>query len=224
MPPSQTSWQTVGVYSVAAVLAGLTLASLWRQRRRDEDSKSSSDEDFPLSEHMKAIEIKPGLVLLKGALDMTAQLDLCRAMFEVGHGDRKWWTLNDSPHGLALTTPRGAGAPAPAPEHVRWQLTGERQGRGRYYDAVENFGPRAGAVARLAERCARLARGLPRHGASMPTFEATHLLLLFYATGRRLGWHRDNGAQDGASLQPVVSISLGHACDFVLKVEARGLG
>jgi hypothetical protein len=130
----------------------------------------------------------------------------------------------------------------------------------------------------------------------MPSMEPTHLLLLYYATSQRLGWHRDDGAQareahagrertrrrknvkttdggsggstarcyrapecisvvvllapatqlktharvliqcvrglfcslqDGASRQPVVSLSLGDACDFCLKVcaprKARGV-
>ena len=49
------------------------------------------------------------------------------------------------------------------------------------------------------------------------SFAATHLLLLYYALPNRLGWHRDDGANDGASSQPVVSLSLGQSCDFLVR-------
>jgi hypothetical protein len=57
----------------------------------------------------------------------------------------------------------------------------------------------------------------------MPGVEPTHLLAMYYARDRRLGWHRDDGANDGASEQPVVSLSLGDACDFLLRDEAGEL-
>ena len=52
---------------------------------------------------------------------------------------------------------------------------------------------------------------------AMPDIEPTHLLTMYYTTPRKLGWHRDNNSQDGASVQPVVSVSLGNACDFLLE-------
>jgi hypothetical protein len=46
--------------------------------------------------------------------------------------------------------------------------------------------------------------------------DPTHMLLLLYATEQKLGWHRDNGLIDGTSDQPVISLSLGNSCDFLL--------
>ena len=63
--------------------------------------------------------LRPGLVLIKGALSPAAQLALARAMLTVGHGQRRWWKTNS--------------------KSGQWELTGQRQGRGRVYDAVGTY-------------------------------------------------------------------------------------
>jgi len=110
---------------------------------------------------------------------------------------------------------------------VKWELTGARQLRGRCYDALSAFGPSAPSLAALACEAVEAARAaeatrasLPppsggggggggsgdgtRERLAMPAMQATHLLLLYYAKNNRLGWHRDDGKNDGASVLPVV--------------------
>ena len=133
----------------------------------------------------------PGVVLLKGALDADAQLDVLRWCLAYGVDGKRWLD--------------GDGLNAP------------RQGRGRSYDAVGRVDARAGPLCEALRRAARAADGRadPLGGAA-----ATHVLLLWYARLERgLGWHRDDGKWDGASLAPVVSLSLGCSCDFSLKAN-----
>ena len=51
----------------------------------------------------------------------------------------------------------------------------------------------------------------------MPDMDPTHLLTLYYAKERKMGWHRDDGSNDGQSEQPVVSLSVGNSCEFEVK-------
>jgi alkylated DNA repair dioxygenase AlkB len=52
---------------------------------------------------------------------------------------------------------------------------------------------------------------------AMPDMDPTHLLTLYYAKERKMGWHRDEGSNDGKSEQPVVSLSVGNTCEFHVK-------
>lgn len=47
--------------------------------------------------------------------------------------------------------------------------------------------------------------------------DPTHLLFLQYCTTKGMGFHKDNGKNDGAGVNPVVSISLGNSCIFSIK-------
>lgn len=276
---------------VAAVSASVVVAVYIAKTRKRQRNKSRlakkegepSKEGYPggvppgarlLSPHVQPVVLEPGLVLLKGALTLEAQLLVARDMLVCGHGQRRFWCQGESRNGLPTTTPRGPprrekaharGREAPtgrspgesmAAAPLEWQLTGERQGRGRVYDALGSF-PAHEALAALCRDCVDLCGRLP--GAHMPgampgaltatstaslgreekahhtgssgatveggaveavggvRYEATHLLLLYYALERKLGWHRDNGAIDGSSSLPVVSLSLGNACDFEMK-------
>ena len=94
-------------------------------------------------------------------------------------------------------------------EVPEWQLTGERQGRGRVYDQVESFVNGS----RLRDLCADANAFAKQHDPTMPcdhdALRHTHLLCLYYSNPTKFGWHRDNGSHDGQSLSPVVSVSLG---------------
>ena len=85
------------------------------------------------------------------------------------------------------------------------------------YDALNSF---LGHEA-LRELCVSSTELARTADAAMPAMDPTHLLLLLYAKGKKLGWHRDDGGIDGRSLQPVVSLSLGNACDFWLKDQPK---
>jgi alkylated DNA repair dioxygenase AlkB len=49
------------------------------------------------------------------------------------------------------------------------------------------------------------------------TDDPTHLLFLKYKTAKGMGFHDDDGENDGAGLNPVVSLSVGNSCDFAVK-------
>lgn len=140
--------------------------------------------------------IMPGVVLLRQALASEAQADTLRWCLDYGV-DRKAWFASD-------------GA----------TLNAERQGRGRAYDAVERVDPRAALLSELLLDAARAVDpSVDPVGEPM-----SHVLLLYYGRLERgLGWHRDNGRIDGQTLAPVVSLSLGCACDFSLKHEPNDL-
>ena len=106
-------------------------------------------------------------------------------------------------------------------ETPEWQLTGERQGRGRVYDQVESFTNGS----RLRDLCADANSFARSHDPTMPcdddALRHTHLLCLYYSNPTKFGWHRDNGSHDGQSLAPVVSASLGEPA---LKAPRVGFG
>lgn len=52
---------------------------------------------------------------------------------------------------------------------------------------------------------------------SILTDDPTHLLFLRYESGGKIGFHRDNGENDGAGLNPVISFSIGNSCNFAVK-------
>lgn len=51
----------------------------------------------------------------------------------------------------------------------------------------------------------------------MPEMDPTHALMLFYTSDRGMGFHRDEGDNDGKGDEPVVSISLGNTSEFAVK-------
>ena len=101
--------------------------------------------------------------------------------------------------------------------YARWllddgRLNAWRQRRGRLYDAVKRY------PAELPRLCKELVEAAQTVEKTFPMADQTHLLMLYYTDlTRGLGFHRDDGKIDGKSDAPVVSFSLGCACDFHLK-------
>jgi alkylated DNA repair dioxygenase AlkB len=89
----------------------------------------------------------------------------------------------------------------------------ESWGRGRIFAELERF-PRAQELRKLCANVVALAR---RADPSMPTMTPTHLLLNLYRKGRGIPTHADDAPNDGSGDHPVVSISLGNTCHFMLK-------
>ena len=115
--------------------------------------------------------LRPGIVLIKRALLVEAQQRVLENVLATGHGQRRWWcrvrrdARRDGPR-------RGDGPPRRAEERRsdddgggegeegwRWALTGERQGRGRVYDAVGNFAG-GDALLELCRDCVRCCRAI----------------------------------------------------------------
>jgi alkylated DNA repair dioxygenase AlkB len=91
--------------------------------------------------------------------------------------------------------------------------------RNRVYDAISNF-PNADHLLTLCKRLLTAANGVDKQ---IIVDTPTHLLFLQYFTNRGMGFHRDNGENDGSALNPVVSISLGNSCTFAVKHPKTGV-
>jgi alkylated DNA repair dioxygenase AlkB len=136
--------------------------------------------------------IEPGLVLIKNAVSAADQIKHCRAAMECGNDpDFGFW--EEKPDALP-----------------RWGLNSTTN-RGRIYDRISRF------PARFLQLCRQLVATSTSADAAMPPMEPTHMLLLYYAGFRGMGFHRDEGENDGTSDAPVVSVSFGNACTFGFK-------
>jgi hypothetical protein len=127
---------------------------------------------------MECEVLAPGLVIMRKALSMENQLLLAENIFEYGHRRRKWWewTRVDKQDVLLLNN--------------------YRQGRGRIYDALSSYpgeGEGEQLLRHLCEDSVALARRLDCAMPALLPPGPTHLLVLYYASARKLGWHRDNG-------------------------------
>jgi len=143
--------------------------------------------------------LAPGLVLVKGALDEGVQQRLAALAWEVGgrEGSGGFW---ETPGGGASgKSPRLNNAP----------------GRGRIYRQVAEYD------AWVTELCFRQVELARKADPCMPAMKPTHLVLLYYASNGGKAWHRDEGENDGRGEEPVVSLSVGDACDFALRPGGR---
>jgi len=86
--------------------------------------------------------------------------------------------------------------------------------RGRIYNAIDKYPD----YLPLLDTCNRFAKLANEMDESMPEMNPSHLLLLQYTGTRGMGWHSDNGANDGDNDHPIVSISIGNACEFGYKL------
>ena len=130
--------------------------------------------------------LEPGLVIIRGALDLETQALMASVAMERGRDpERGFW--------------RGAELNSSASCK-----------RGRVFDAIEAFD------ARLVDHCSaavQMARGADPQ---MPDMTPTHLLMVYYLSGRGIFWHKDDAPNDGCNDRPVVSFSLGNTCTFGL--------
>lgn len=96
------------------------------------------------------------------------------------------------------------------------QLNSWRQGRARAYDAIDSIEPSLRHICRSLVDAAVSVDPL----VAPQRLDHTHLLLLYY-TSKGIGWHRDDGPNDGQSDEAVVSLSLGASCSFSIKNEEQ---
>ena len=129
--------------------------------------------------------VEPGLVLIRNALDIDAQVEAARlAMARGRDGERGFWT-----NGSELNCSKSCS-------------------RGRVFDAIDTFDE---SLVGLCTAAVHAARAVDLH---LPEMVPTHLLMVFYAAGRGIFWHKDNAPNDGQNDHPVVSFSLGNTCTF----------
>lgn len=89
--------------------------------------------------------------------------------------------------------------------------------RGRIYDAIHKF-PESDMI---KQKCLGFVSLAQKYDSKMPSTNPTHLLLLYYAGESGMYWHRDSDKNDGDTDHPVVSLSLGDACDFGYKLIGK---
>ena len=80
--------------------------------------------------------------------------------------------------------------------------------RGRVFDAIETYD------ASLVGLCAAAVADARAADSAMPDMTPSHLLMVYYESGRGIFWHKDNARNDGRNDHPVVSFSLGNRCSF----------
>ncbi len=146
----------------------------------------------------EAVVLAPGLVLLRGFLDLAEQLALAAWAMKRGHDPACGWY-------------KASGALNCGPR------------RGRVYSAFDTFVDGAAA----ADVCKRAVAHAQTLDTTMPGHDLTHLLLLRYLPSVDGGddnamiWHRDNDPNDGDNNHPVVSLSLGCSSYFGYKVIGK---
>jgi alkylated DNA repair dioxygenase AlkB len=165
-----------------------------KEEKKEEEVETNDSSDVGAKAQVTCI--RSGIVLIRKAIEISLQTSIVRSALQYDHHGpkRKFWKQVDDD---------------------LWELNNARQGRGRIYDALHEYP----SSVKLQQLCLDLTASARSVDASMPSITPTHLLTLYYTKNRKLGWHRDDGEQDGSSLQPVVSISLGNACDFAMKDE-----
>jgi len=85
--------------------------------------------------------------------------------------------------------------------------------RGRIYDAIEKY-PEHQTMINLCQRWSEIGS---QHDSTIKPIVPTHLLLLMYSGKSGLGYHVDRADSDGLGDYPIVSLSLGNACQFGVK-------
>jgi len=143
------------------------------------------------SEEIRVIE--PGLVLIKRAVRPYAQTEMTKMAMKIGNDPETGFWEKDKESGTT-------------------KLNSTRT-RGRVYNRIGRFDDR---YARMCRRLSALANG---EDEEIPIMDPTHMLLLYYPSMKGIGFHRDEGENDGTGDLPIVSLSMGNACEFAFKHE-----
>lgn len=137
----------------------------------------------------RAEVIEPGLVVIRNALDVPAQCKAAElAMARGREAERGFW----KPGSRELNSSASCK-------------------RGRVFDAIDAF-----KDTNLQQLCTAAVADAREADSSMPDMDATHLLLVYYESGRGIFWHKDDAPNDGQNDRPVVSFSLGNTCSFAV--------
>eukprot|EP00667_Euglena_gracilis_P018718 EG_transcript_19927 len=153
-----------------------------------------------LPDHVK---VRPGLVLIKNALSLQLQQQFAEVSFALGTPPDKLpvgagWYRRDDAGGLHLNSgARGAEF-------------------GAFLERVASFPPQYRTLCRhfMAIAC--------RLCDEMPAMEPSICLVNYYPMAKGIYWHRDNSSNEKAMAargSPVISVSIGDACDFSYKDE-----
>jgi len=134
--------------------------------------------------------------LIKGAIDEDSQKFLAQYAMYAGTDEKTgFWRAN------------------PTSPDPNYKILNATPGRGRIYQALTKYPDSE----RITKFCLDLVRLAQTTADKLPDMQATHLLLLYYATADGMGWHRDSDKNDGDNDHPIVSISLGNSSEFGYK-------
>jgi len=89
--------------------------------------------------------------------------------------------------------------------------------RSRNYSNLDDYG--AEIKAYMKDICDRLMKDVQSVDKSIPNCDVTHLLTLYYITKTGIGWHKDDGKNDGDFDTPVISFTIGNSCIFEHKID-----
>eukprot|EP00668_Euglena_longa_P012484 GGOE01014937.1.p1 GENE.GGOE01014937.1~~GGOE01014937.1.p1 ORF type:complete len:370 (+),score=92.18 GGOE01014937.1:29-1111(+) len=153
-----------------------------------------------LPDHVK---VRPGLVLIKNALSLQLQQQFADVSFALGT------PLEGLPVGAGWFRRDEAGA-----LYLNSGASGAEFGA--FLDAVTSFPPQYRSLCRhfIAIAC--------RLCDEMPPMEPSICLVNYYPKAKGIYWHRDNSSNEKAMAakgSPVISVSIGDACDFAYKDE-----
>lgn len=138
---------------------------------------------------VEIIELGPGSVFIKNALNIKQQISLSRYALHVDRIDKNGGFYQDNNKKCLNAT----------------------RSRGRIYRQLIAY-PQFVNIKNLCLGLLNLV-----HHKRLPKMTPTHLLLLYYASDKGIKWHRDTDPNDGDNDEPIVSISLGNSCVFGYK-------
>jgi alkylated DNA repair dioxygenase AlkB len=91
------------------------------------------------------------------------------------------------------------------------------ESRGRNYSNLDVYGEDDKQyMKKICEDTMKLVR---EADPSIPESDVTHLLTIYYVAQRGMGWHKDDGANDGDHDSPVISFTIGNSCIFDYKID-----
>jgi alkylated DNA repair dioxygenase AlkB len=133
---------------------------------------------------MKIIKICDGIVLLKKFLSIEEQNALIRDILNPMTEKRLFWDENGELNFFGR--------------------------RGRHYCNIDDYENKIV----IQNLCQSVMKEVLFIDSTIPGFEVTHLLTLYYPTTKGINWHSDKGKNDGDHDSPVISLSLGNSCVF----------
>ncbi|MCJ7638172.1 MAG: alpha-ketoglutarate-dependent dioxygenase AlkB, partial [Nitrososphaeraceae archaeon] len=89
--------------------------------------------------------------------------------------------------------------------------------RARNYSNLDDYGQDAKTY--MKDICHKTMVDIKSVDQLIPNSNPTHLLTLYYVTKKGMGWHKDDGGNDGDFDTPVISFTIGNSCVFDYKID-----
>lgn len=89
--------------------------------------------------------------------------------------------------------------------------------RGRNYSNLDVYGEESKHY--MKTLCNTVMKEVREVDKTIPESDVSHLLTLCYVNKTGMGWHKDDGANDGDFDTPVISFTIGNSCIFEYKIN-----